>query len=126
MKKTQLTIWMIAILCAASAWGANNFGGTETIKGEWPIDPEGSIWIENPVGNIEVIGGDFDAISFVAVKSVHGADAAAVAEARQQTQVITTGDDRQRQFRTVMPMLRNMRWTSSVNYQLRVPRTVLV
>ena len=126
MKTTRLTIIALALLSAASAWGENNFGGTETIKGEWPIDAEGSIWIENPIGNIEVIGGDYETLSLVALKNVRGADAAAVAEARLQTQVITTGDEHSRQLRIIMPVLRNMRWTSSVNLILHVPRTLLV
>jgi DUF4097 and DUF4098 domain-containing protein YvlB len=124
--KTRAPFIIAAFFLAASAWGASNFGGTETVTANLPIDAEGSVWIENPTGNIDIIGTDDDFISFLAQKIVHGIDGAAAAEAREQTQILTTGDERVRQFRTQLPPLRNTRWTSSVNFIIRLPRTVLV
>src|SRR6266852_563306 len=126
MKTTTRFIIIAALFSATSAWGASGFSGMETVQGSLPIDAEGSLWIENPIGNIDVIGTDSDVVSFVAQKVVHGIDDAAIAEAREQTQILTTGDTRVRAFRTQLPPLRNMRWTSSVNYIFRVPRTVLI
>jgi DUF4097 and DUF4098 domain-containing protein YvlB len=125
--KTTRTIFSIALFCAAfAASGANNFGNVENVKGELPIGAEGSIWIENPIGNIEVVGVDSDVVTFSAQKIVHGADAAAVAEGREQTQILTTGDARLRVFKIVFPALRNARWNSSVNISLQVPRNALL
>src|SRR5438132_1270391 len=112
----------VALLCAASAWGANfNNGGTEAVKIELPVAADGSVWIENPVGNIDVIGTDDNFVTFIAQKIVRGADESAVIEARQQTQILTSGDERVRVFKTQLPPLRSMRWSSSVNYIIRVP-----
>ena len=120
----RLIIFSAIVSASAAAWAGTY--SSDTLTGSLPLDPEGSVWIDNPIGNIEIIGGDDAAISFVAQKIVHGLDAEAIAEAREQTQILTKGDDRIRAFSTQLPPLRNNRWTSSVNYILRVPRTALV
>ena len=125
--KTTRNLLVLSLLCtAASAWGANNFGGIETVKVDLPIQADGSVWIENPSGNIDVVGTDDDFVAFLAQKIVHGVDDAAVVEAREQTQILTQGDERVRVFKTALPPLRSGRWTSSVNYVIRVPKNVLV
>lgn len=128
--KTRLPLSIaVALLSAIAAYGANNFngiGGTETVKVDLPVAADGSVWIENPVGNIEVIGTDDDFVTFIAQKIVRGADEAAVAEARQQTQILTSGDERVRVFKTQLPPLRSARWSSSVNFLVRVPKGILV
>jgi len=116
----------VALVAATAAYGASNFGGTETIKADLPIATDGSVWIDNPYGNIEVIGTDDDFVTLIAQKVVRGVDDAAVAEARQQTQILTSGDERVRVFKTQLPPLRNARWSSSVNYLVRVPKAILV
>jgi len=119
-------IIVIALVAATAAYGASNFGGTETVKADLPIAPDGSVWIDNPYGNIDVVGTDDDFVTLIAQKIVRGADDAAVAEARQQTQILTSGDERVRVFKTQLPPLRNARWSSSVNYVVRVPKAILV
>lgn len=118
-------LFIVSLFCAASAWAAT-FGGTETTTVTLPIDADGSVWIENPFGNIDVIGTDDAVVTCTAQKVVRGADDAAVAEAREQTQILTTGDVHIRAFRTALPPFRSTRWTSSVNFVVRVPKTVLV
>jgi len=127
--RTNRIITTIALVCAATAaLGANNFGlgGTETVKLDLPIAADGSVWIENPVGNIDVIGTDDDIVSVIAQKIIRGVDKDAVTEAREQTQILTSGDERVRAFKTQLPPLRSARWSSAVNYIIRVPKTVLV
>src|SRR6185295_3105225 len=123
--KTTRNLFILSLFCAASAWAAT-FGGTETTTVTLPIDADGSVWIENPIGNIDVIGTDDNVVTCTAQKVVRGADNAAVAEAREQTQILTTGDMRIRAFKTALPPLRSARWTSSVNFVVRVPKSVLV
>jgi len=124
MKITRNLI-VLSLLCAVSALGAT-FGGTETTKVDLPIDADGSVWIENPIGNIDVIGTDDNFVSCIVQKIVRGANDASVAEAREQTQILTSGDTRIRAFKTQLPPLRSMRWSSSVNFFVRVPKSVLV
>jgi len=123
--KTTRNLIILSLFCAASAWAAT-FGGTETTKVDLPIEPDGSVWIENPIGNIDVVGTDDNFVTCVAQKIVRGVDDAAVAEAREQTQVLTSGDTRIRAFKTQLPPLRSARWSSSVNFIIRVPKSVLV
>src|ERR1043165_254084 len=100
---------IVSLFCAASAWAAT-FGGTETTTVTLPIDADGSVWIENPFGNIDVIGTDDAVVTCSAQKVVRGADDAAVVEAREQTQILTSGDMRIRAFKTALPPLRSLRW----------------
>src|SRR3954454_11613756 len=114
--KARTPFVVAALLLAASAWGASNFGGIETTTATFPMTADGSIWIENPIGNIDIIGTDDDSLTFVAQKVIHGTDTAATQEAREQTQILPQGDERNRQFRSLLPPLRSQRWTSSVNF----------
>lgn len=86
--------------------------------------PSSTLVIENPIGNVEIYGTDDTMITATVVKNVTGADARAIEEGRHLTQVGATGDDNIRVLRTVLPPIRSNRWTSSVSWVIRVPRTV--
>ncbi len=99
---------------------------TDRFEKELPIDLGGSVIIDNPVGNIEIIGTDEEKISWVAVKTIRGIDRDAIEEARMQVQLTMAGDQRVRILRTLIPPFRSGRWAVSVKYAVRVPRTVHV
>ena len=81
MKISLRLIILSAIVSASAAAWAGTYSG-DTLTGTLPLDPDGSVWIENPIGNIEIVGSDDPAIFFIAQKLVHGIDPAAIAEAR--------------------------------------------
>jgi DUF4097 and DUF4098 domain-containing protein YvlB len=126
MRPTYRTlIAAVALFWCATAYAAN-FGATDTAAFEFQIDPDGTLWIENPLGNIDVVGGDGPTVVISVQKTITGTDQPAIAEGRQQTQILTTGDKRMRFIRTVLPVLHTARWRSSVAYTVRVPRGIQV
>jgi DUF4097 and DUF4098 domain-containing protein YvlB len=126
MKPTYRTLIAAAALFWCAAAYAANFGATDTAAFEFQIDPDGTLWIENPLGNVDVVGGDGATVVISVQKTITGTDQAAIAEGRQQTQILTTGDKRMRFIRTVLPVLHTARWRTSVAYTVRVPRGIQV
>lgn len=105
---------------------AAEFAVTDRLTREVTLDVGGSILIENPYGNVEIIGSEAPGLTIAAQKLVRGVDKAAIEDGRQQTELAVGGDSSFRVIRTVLPVARNGRWSSAMNYQLRVPRTVHV
>ncbi len=122
----------IPILCAAVGLlvAANAAGGnlvvTERIAQELPLEIGGSFWIDNPVGDIEIVGSDKSGASVSAVKTTIAADRASLKEGSEQTAISFEGDRSVRLIRTLLPAVRTSDWSSSVSYIVRVPRTVHV
>ncbi|HYM59453.1 MAG TPA: DUF4097 family beta strand repeat-containing protein [Thermoanaerobaculia bacterium] len=126
--RTLLTaaVLLIATNAFAKDAGTKDFSYTESYSKEYALDISGSFWIDNTLGNIEVVGVDAPGMMVTFRKTTTGIDKAALQEGRDQTQVYTEGDSRLRSVRTVLPMLRNPRWISAIDYTIRVPRTVHV
>ena len=115
----------IAVLIAANAFGAN-VTVTERLVKELPLDAADSVWIDNPVGTIDIVGSDAPGLVATVLKTTTGADRAALQEGRDGTVVSFEGDRNIRLIRTILPAVRKGQWTSSVSYTLRVPRTVQI
>jgi len=115
----------MALLIAANTF-AGNPSMTERLVKEVPLGMGGTFWIDNPIGSIEIVGSDSPNVLATVIKTTTGADRAALAEGREQTVVSFEGDSNVRFIRTILPPTRPLRWTSTVAYTLRVPRTVHV
>jgi DUF4097 and DUF4098 domain-containing protein YvlB len=117
-----------AVVVALLAVGPARAGvtATETFVQEFPLDIGGSFWLNDPLGNVEIIGVDGPGMIVTAVKITNGSDKGSIDEGRRLTQVIVSGDSRQREIRTVSPDVSHPRWISYVSYSIRVPRTVHV
>lgn len=115
----------VALLCATAAFAAN-FGTTEKYLKEFRLEPDGTLWIDNPIGNIEVIGTDAAGVSLYAQKLLTGLDQAALRDAREQTQLTMTGTTQTLIIKTLLPPVRTSRWGSSVTYSVKVPSTIRV
>jgi DUF4097 and DUF4098 domain-containing protein YvlB len=125
--RVRTTIAAVLLLVATTvAYGANGVSSSEKIVKEIPLDLAGSFWIDNPTGDIDIIGSDTPNITMTAVKIVYASDRAALDEGRDATQISIEGDAAVRLVRTVAPAVRNPRWSSKVTYSLRVPRWVHV
>jgi len=124
MKQVALLLFVAAIATTPAAMAAN-FSMTERFSFEYPLDADGSVWVDNPFGNIEIIGSDAASVSVNVVKITSGVDKAAIIEGRTLTQLGTRGDHRVRELRTAVPDVpaRTMRWQSFVTYSIRAPRT---
>lgn len=122
--KSAALILLVATVAAAPL-AAETFNATERFNFEYPIDADGSVWVDNPFGNIEIIGTDDAAVTVSVVKVTRGVDAAALRAGRALTQLVTRGDHRIRELRTVVPDApnRTMNWQSFVSYSVHAPRT---
>src|ERR1700704_5005748 len=125
MKIVRLTFALFTLATAASL-GAAQPGYQEHFVKELTLDIGGSFWIDNPFGNVEIIGAEGPGMVVSVTKVVTAVDAAALKEGREQTQVLMGGDSKVRVIRTAIPELRDARWRSMVSYSVRVPRTVHV
>ena len=114
----------LILVCAASARA--ELSSTERITRELPILLGGSFALDNPVGDVEIVGTDDTKVVFTAEKSVRALDKAALDEGNEQTQVALGGDGRLRVIRTLTPAIHSGRWTSGMHYIVKVPRTVNV
>jgi len=96
-----------------------------TVK-ELPLDIAGSFWLDNPIGNIEIVGADVPNVSITAETTITGANRAAAKEGEEQTKVVFNCDSHMCLVRSLFPSNHDPHWTPSVNYVVRVPRTVHV
>ncbi|HEX3068784.1 MAG TPA: hypothetical protein VHX14_09410 [Thermoanaerobaculia bacterium] len=124
MKPGIRILIVVAALLPATELLATTFAPVNRIVREFAIDPAGSVWIDNPFGSIDVIGGEGTVISVTAERSIVATDSTALKEAADAVVISFQGDSKVRLIRTVMPALRNAHAT--VNYTIRVPKTVAV
>jgi DUF4097 and DUF4098 domain-containing protein YvlB len=84
----------------------------------------GAVIVQNPIGNIEIIGSD-DAhdVTATAFKLVEAIDEAGLEEGRVGTALAVGGDARTRRFFTRLPKEASPRWKSFVTWRLTVPRS---
>ena len=115
----------MALLIPAAALAAN-VTITERLVKELPMDSADSLWIDNPMGNIDIVGSEAPNLLAAVLKTTTGVDEAALKEGSEQTVVSFEGDRKVRLIRTILPRVRSDRWTSNVTYTIRVPRTVQV
>jgi DUF4097 and DUF4098 domain-containing protein YvlB len=116
----------VAALLPATQLFAATFAASNRVVREFAIDPSGSVWIDNPFGSIDVIGGDGNVVSVTVERSIVAPDAISMKEAADAVLVSFEGDSKVRLIRTVMPPTRNARWTALVDYTVHLPKSVAV
>jgi DUF4097 and DUF4098 domain-containing protein YvlB len=125
MTPTRITAAAILVL-ALPLYAGNMVFVDRPITKALPLDIAGSFWIDNPAGNIEIIGVDGTTATITAVRTTIATDRDAMVEARNNTILSFEGDARMRFVRTITPPVRSQKWSSSVKYTVSVPRTVHV
>lgn len=123
--KTRI-LMIAALVVAAGAADAANIRKNFRVEHVFPIRAGGALVLENPVGDIEVIGTDAPGVDTVVTKTVIGVDANAVEEGRQLTALIVGGDDRTRVLRAAIPPLPSRSWSSRVAWRIKIPRSTHV
>jgi hypothetical protein len=121
---TRFLIAVAALLPATQLFAAS-FASNRVVR-EFSIEPTGSVWVDNPFGSIDVIGGDGSVVSVTISRSISAPDLTAMKEAADAVAVSFEGDPKVRLMRTVMPMSRNARWNATVDYVIHVPKSVSV
>src|ERR1051325_5921056 len=117
---TRFSTAIVLLLAGGALFGAP-FGFRQEWTKEVSLAEGGVVWISNPTGNIDIIGVDGSTVSILAERLARGADQAAVDEAKEQTAIYVAGDEHNRTIRTLVPMVHSVRWTTNVNYVVRVP-----
>jgi hypothetical protein len=125
MRLSRILTAAATLLVSGSLLAANVTATSITTK-EYPLNIGGTFYLENVYGNVEIIGDNSPRVLVMATQVATATDAAALNEARQQTQITVSGDANSRSVRTVFPVIRPSNWSSAVNYVVRVPRTVHV
>jgi DUF4097 and DUF4098 domain-containing protein YvlB len=123
--RTPLLIAAATLFVSAQLFAAS-FSASNRIVRELPIDGGGSVWIDNPFGNIDVIGGEGNVVSLTIDRQISASDATSMKEAADAVVVTYEGDAKYRLVRTLMPAPRGARWSAMVNYVVRVPRGIAV
>lgn len=91
------------------------------------FDPRGTLLIENPLGAVNIVGTNDSVLDITANWVVTGVDDDAVAEGRRQTEILLGGTSENRLLRSIVVQPpRDHRWSVSVSYFLKVPRSVHV
>jgi DUF4097 and DUF4098 domain-containing protein YvlB len=120
--KTRILI-AAALLAASTAASAANIRKNFRVEHVFPLRAGGALVLENPIGDVEIIGADVTGAETVATKTVIGLNAEAVEEGRQATALIVGGDDRTRVLRSAMPTVPGKAWSSTVTWRVKVPRS---
>jgi DUF4097 and DUF4098 domain-containing protein YvlB len=92
----------------------------------YPLDLAGSFWIDNPDGSIEVVGVEGTTATITAVRTTVALDKDALDEAHDNTRLTFECGPHQCFVHTLGPEVRSPRWSSSVKWTARVPKTVHV
>lgn len=123
--KTRVLI-AAALLAASVAAEAANQRKNFRVEQNFPLRHGGALVVENPIGNVEIIGTDNPGAETAVMKIVIGVDDKAIEEGRQSTALIVGGDDRTRILRTAIPPLPSRTWSSRVNWRIKVPKSTHV
>jgi len=124
MKKQLLIV--AAIVAAATAAEAANQRKNFRVEHNFPLRHGGALVVENPIGDIEIIGTDQEGADTVVTKIVIGIDAEAVEEGRQRTALIVGGDDKTRILRSAIPPVASRKWSSRVMWRIKVPKSTFI
>jgi len=124
--KTTVSFIAVAILLSSTQLFGTSFATSSRVVREFPVDPAGSVWIDNPFGSIDVIGTDSSVISVTAERTLTAPDPVTLKEASDAVALSFEGDTKVRLIRTLLPPMRGARWDVLVNYIVRVPRGVNV
>lgn len=122
MTMIRISIFIALVFVAATA-SAKQFGRKERLQREYPLKANGAVVIQNLFGSISVVGTDGGPVSIVADKVVIAADSDARDDGMRLTQPEFGGNERVRVIKTLLPFQRDPRWSSVVNYSVRMPRT---
>ncbi len=122
--KIRIKLAALALLVSMPAL-AGNVTVVDKSTQNFPVDALGSLWIDNPIGSIDVIGTDQSSlVSTVVQRTITGVDQAALREGREAVAISYEGDNNVRLIRTVLPQMRSNRWNASVAYTIRVPHSL--
>ncbi len=114
------------IMACGGAFAQRTVSRSFTSDQTFGLSPTGTFFLENPAGNVVIYGKDTPNVEAMLIKTIDGADKAAVEEGRRQTTLIVGGDDHGRSVRTTVAPGSTRNWTASVAWRIGIPRTANV
>lgn len=116
----------IVLLTGVSAFAQRTVSRTFPSEQQFPLAADGTLFLENPVGDVVIVGKDGPNIDGMLYKRIDGADKQALEEGNRQTKLIIGGDERVRSLRVSVAPSPTQEWTASVAWRINVPRTATV
>lgn len=116
--RALFTIVLLAATVPAMAGVSKAF----RIEHDFSLAAGGTLVLENPVGNIEIFGGDVPNVRVDVIKTVVASDDDAIEEGRNQTALVVGGNEQLRILRASITPSRGKPWSSNVAWRVRVPR----
>lgn len=96
------------------------------VEQKYAVNRDGSFVLENPTGNIEVVGADIPHIEAKIAMIFVAANEAALEEAQKFAEIIPGGDEKTRRVRTVVATQRGKQWNVTLHWNVRVPKSLNV
>ena len=122
--KTRALIAAVILTTSGTALAVER---TYRVENHFSIQRNGTLILENPVGDIQISGADINGVHVEVLKSVVAKDEDGLEEGRFFTELVVGGNDETRVLRTQMGTgARKKEWASSVMWRVSVPRTVNV
>lgn len=124
----RLLIACILFSVVGSANAGSILRKTMQAERKYSLDPGGTFVLDNPVGDVEIIGADITEVQASIITTISAANEAAFQEALRHSGLLTSGDTKTRVVRTaaVAAIYRQTPWTVSVRWSIRVPRSASV
>ncbi|HJQ39832.1 MAG TPA: DUF4097 family beta strand repeat-containing protein [Thermoanaerobaculia bacterium] len=123
--KYRVLIATLLVIAAAAAYGS--VGKTFRVVENFEIKSDGTLILENGIGDIEITGTETSVITAEVLKTIVATEEEGLEEGRYFTELVVGGDATTRVLRTVMgggP--RKRQWTSTVYWRVTVPRSINV
>jgi DUF4097 and DUF4098 domain-containing protein YvlB len=118
----HLLVVALALAATAASAQAAPRQSVERFRSAVALAPNGSLLIDNPIGQIRIVGTSKPGLRWEAIKVVRGSEAADVQEGRELTRLQIEGVENSRVLRTLVAYpLRNGRWEATVAYTIEVP-----
>jgi DUF4097 and DUF4098 domain-containing protein YvlB len=124
--KSIRTVTAVSLLALCTVAGAQVVTRTERFDKTFTLGAGGTFVIDNPIGNIDIIGTDDAGVTAIIAKSVTAADKDAGIEGWKLTEILVGGNESTRIVRSTLPSIRTKKWTSAVSWVIKVPRSVHV
>lgn len=123
--RALLAVGLITVTAGVAEAQQRSFA--QRLSNRVPFDRTGALLVENPLGALNIVGTTDEMLDITANWVVTGVDDAAIAEGRRQTQILLGGTSQNRILRSVVVQPpRDGRWSVSVSYFVKVPRSVHV
>src|SRR5688500_17316645 len=123
MTTRVLTATYVLLACASTAHAMSR---TFSSDQQYDLAANGTFLLENAVGNVVVYAKDTPDVEATIIRTIEGADEAAIADGRTFTRVIVGGDNNIRSVRTAIAPGSSREWAASVAWRVGVPRNANV